>query len=236
MINVLVTCEESQEVCKALRSRGANAYSCDIVECSGGHPEWHIMEDVIPLLDGYCSFRTTDGEIHAIKGKRDMIIGFPPCTHLAVSGARHFEKKRADGRQREAIKLFCNFFYADCEHIAIENPVNIISGNYITKWFPDLAERYQLPRKASCSIQPYDFGHNVRKKTNLWLKNLPALLPTNTVEPELVSYVKKDGSVTTFSKSYCIGSESHESAFRSKTFHGVAEAMADQWLAYLKEN
>ena len=112
-MKVLVACEESQEVCKAFRAKGHEAYSCDIQDCSGGHPEWHLQVDALELL----------------KLKWDMIIAFPPCTHLAVSGARHFEKKRADGRQREAIEFFCKFLTADCERIAIENPVGI---NFIT--------------------------------------------------------------------------------------------------------
>ena len=108
-MNVLVACEESQVVCKAFRARGHNAFSCDIIECSGGHPEWHIQGDVLPLVNGRCAFKTMDGAEHTIGGKWDMIIAFPPCTHLAVSGARHFEKKRADGRQREGIEFFCKF-------------------------------------------------------------------------------------------------------------------------------
>ena len=98
-MKILVACEESQAVCKAFRERGHEAYSCDIIECSGGHPEWHITQDVIPLLNGNCSFVTDDWKYHKIDGKWDMILAFPPCTHLAVSGARHFEKKRADGRR-----------------------------------------------------------------------------------------------------------------------------------------
>lgn len=106
-MKVLIACEESQAVCTAFREKGHEAYSCDIIECSGGHPEWHIMQDVLPLLNGNCEFETADGTTHKIDGKWDMILAFPPCTHLAVSGAAHFEKKRADGRQREGIELFC---------------------------------------------------------------------------------------------------------------------------------
>lgn len=101
MFKVLVACEESQRVTLYLREREIEAYSCDIIECSGEHPEWHIKADVLPLLNGNCKFTTCDGVEHEVVGKWDMIIAFPPCTHLAVSGARHFEKKRADGRQRE---------------------------------------------------------------------------------------------------------------------------------------
>lgn len=100
-MKILVACEESQAVTSELRRLGHDAYSCDIQECSGGHPEWHIMEDVLPLLNGDCVFRTVDGREHVIIDKWDMLIAFPPCTHLAVSGARHFEKKREDGRHHE---------------------------------------------------------------------------------------------------------------------------------------
>lgn len=117
-MNVLLACEESQEVCKAFRAKGHIAYSCDIVKCSGGHPEWHIMGDVLKVLHGG-NFITMDGVNHNIS-KWDMIIAFPPCTHLAVSGARHFEKKRADGRQREGIEFFCNFLETECEKVVIE--------------------------------------------------------------------------------------------------------------------
>ena len=118
-MKVLVACEESQTVCKAFRERGHEAYSCDIIECSGGHPEWHITDDVLPLLNGYCYFKTSDGETHTVNSKWDMIIAFPPCTHLAVSGARHFEKKRLDGRQRDGIEFFTQFLKADCEKMPI---------------------------------------------------------------------------------------------------------------------
>lgn len=97
-MNVLIACEESQTVCKAFREKGHNAFSCDIQDCSGGHPEWHIKEDVLPLLNGNCTFKTVDNISHTIEGKWDLIIAHPPCTHLSVSGARHFEEKRADGR------------------------------------------------------------------------------------------------------------------------------------------
>lgn len=146
-MKVLVACEESQEVCKAFRALGHEAYSCDILECSGGHPEWHIQADILPLLNGNCTFTTMDGVEHRIDGKWDMVIAFPPCTHLAVSGAAWFEKKRADGRQREGIEFFCQFLNADCDRIAIENPVGIISGDYVRKYFPDIAEQYGLPVK-----------------------------------------------------------------------------------------
>jgi site-specific DNA-cytosine methylase len=145
-MNILVACEESQEVCKELRKRGHRAFSCDIQDCSGGHPEWHIQSDVTKLVNGDCTFKLQNGSSDRQEGRWDMIIAFPPCTHLAVSGAPHFEKKRADGRQRSGIEFFCLFLNADCEKIAIENPIGIISGDYVKQWFPDLADKYGLPR------------------------------------------------------------------------------------------
>ena len=231
-MRILVACEESQAVCKAFRDKGHEAYSCDIIDCSGGHPEWHIKGDVLPLLNGYKAFKTTDGEYHddVLVDTWDMIIAFPPCTDLAVSGARHFEKKRADGRQRESIDFFCQFLKADCDKIAIENPIGIISGDYVPKWFPDIAEKYNLPIKQSQIIQPYEYGHSAKKSTCLWLKGLPLLKPTKIVEPDLVSYTCKSGKKVTFSRHMVQGFENCERAkSRSKTFEGVAKAMAEQW-------
>lgn len=234
-MKILVACEESQAVTIELRRLGHEAYSCDIIECSGGHPGWHIMQDVLPLLNGNCTFTTCDGCEHQITDKWDMIIAFPPCTHLAVSGARHFEKKRADGRQREGIDFFCQFLKADCDRIAIENPVGIISGDYIQKWFPDLAEKYSLPIKPTQIIQPYEYGHAAKKTTCLWLKGLPNLIPTNIVEPNLVQYTCKSGKVVTVGSNMVYGFKRSERAkARSKTFDGVARAMAEQWAGKLQ--
>jgi len=105
-VRALVACEESQRVVIRLRELGCEAYSCDIEPCSGGHDEWHIMQDVLPLLNGDCEFRTADGARHVIVGKWDMIIAFPPCTHLAISGARYFKQKIADGRQQQGVAFF----------------------------------------------------------------------------------------------------------------------------------
>lgn len=181
------------------------------------------------MLNGNCEFQTMDGAIHKIDGKWDLIIAFPPCTHLAVSGARHFEKKRADGRQREGIKFFCQFLNADCARIAIENPVGIISGDYIPKWFPDLAEMYDLPKKPDQIIQPYEFGDPHKKTTCLWLKGLPHLTATNIVDPKLVKYTCKNGKEVTFSEYMVRGFDGDRAGHRSKTFPGVANAMANQW-------
>ena len=227
-MNILVACEESQRVCIAFRNKGHNAYSCDILECSGGHPEWHICKDVTTLLNGDATFETQDGKTHSICGPWDMILAFPPCTHLATSGAAHFAKKRENGIQKEAIEFFCQFFEVKCDKVVIENPVNIISGKYCLKWFPELAEKYQLPHKPTQYIQPYEFGEPTRKKTGLWIKGLPKLKPTNIVEPELVKYIDKNGKVKTDSKWHWYTGKGTGKE-RSKTFIGIAEAMAEQW-------
>lgn len=218
-MKVLVACEESQRVCIEFRRLGHEAYSCDILPCSGGHPEWHIQDDVLKHLDGW-----------------DMIIAFPPCTDLAVSGARHFEKKREDGRQRKSIEFFCQFLELPCKYVSIENPINIISGDYIKKWFPDIAEKYDLPRKPTQIIQPYQFGHPVSKKTCLWLKGLPLLEPTNVVEPEIIHSKGKSGGysgplwyVTDENGKIISWNDPRTAIVRSKTFPGVAKAMAEQW-------
>lgn len=184
-MSVLVACEESQAVANAFRELGIEAYSCDILPCSGGHPEWHYQGDVVPLL--HCDW--------------DMIIGFPPCTHLAVSGARWFEQKRKDGRQWQAINFFLYMAGAKCNRIAIENPVGIMSSVY---------------RKPDQIIQPYQFGHGETKKTCLWLKGLPLLKPTDEVDGREQRIWKMPPS-------------EQRSILRSKTYPGIAKAMAEQW-------
>ena len=174
-MKVLIACEESQRVCAAFRELGHEAYSCDIVECSGGHPEWHIQGDCLPLINGNCEFETIDGEKHVIEGKWDLIIAHPPCTFLTCTGNRWFnverygEKalKRIEDRE-EAVKFFMAFVNADCDKIAIENPVGVMSTRY---------------RKPNQIIQPWMFGDAVEKKTCLWLKGLENLKPTDVVEP-----------------------------------------------------
>ena len=241
-MKILVACEESQAVTIELRKLGHEAYSCDIIECSGGHPEWHTQGDVLPLIKKECAdvdgwyFCTMDGTTHHVE-KWDMIIAFPPCTHLAVSGARHFEQKRTDGRQREGIEFFCQILNADCEKIAVENPVNIISGNYVETWFPELAAKYGLPLKPTQSIQPWQFGHHASKKTCLWLKGLPCLVPTNIVDAGTFVTTGKDNKKYTEWLAWCkdengktIGwNDPRTAKLRSKTFPGIAKAMAEQW-------
>lgn len=236
-MKILIACEESQAVTKEFRNLGHDAYSCDIIDQSGGHPEWHIKEDVLPLLNGNCTFKTTDGIEHTINGKWDMIIAFPPCIHLTVSGARHFEKKRSDGRQREGIEFFCKFLNADCDKIVIENPVGIISGDYIPKWFPDLAEKYNLPRKQNQIIHPWMFGDNYAKSTCLWIKGVDNLVPIITEQPEMEykewidkkTGKKKRQNLWVFNALRDAKTQEERSLIRSKTFPGVAKAMATQW-------
>lgn len=213
-MNVLVACEESQRVCTAFREKGHNAFSCDILPCSGGHPEWHIQGDALELLNpniqferlsheyyGIKPFRTMDGEYRFVTGKWDLIVAFPPCTHLAVSGARYFEQKRKDGRQQQGIDFFMEFTKADCEKIAIENPIGIMSTHY---------------RKPDQIIQPWMFGHGETKATCLWLKNLPNLEPTNVVEGRE-------------QRVWRMPPGPERAKERSKTYEGIAKAMADQW-------
>ena len=242
-MKVLVACEESQRVCTEFRKLGHEAYSCDIEPCSGGHPEWHIQDDVLPLLNGNCTFKTADGVLHKIGCKWDMIIAFPPCTHLAVSGSRHFEEKRLDGRQIEGLEFFCKFFEADCNKIVIENPVNIISGDYVTKWFPDIVEKYDLPRKPTQRIHPWMFGDNFSKCTCLWEKGVEPLVPLIKEEPEMEYHEwvdkktgkKKRQNLWMYQALRNTKTAEDRRRVRSKTFPGIAKAMAEQWGKELSE-
>ena len=207
-MKILIACEESQAVTKEFRKLGHEAYSCDILECSGGHPEWHLQQDVSELL----------------KEKWDMIVAFPPCTHLAVSGAKHFEKKRKSKVQQEAIGFFMKFINADCDKIAVENPVGIISGKYITRHFPDIALKENLPIPITQKIQPYEHGHEAQKTTCLWLKNLPKLKPTKLVGKGEM-HITPSGKTLPKWYSNC----GNRKLNRSKTFPGIAKAMAEQW-------
>lgn len=204
-MKVLVACEESQAVCIEFRKLGHEAYSCDIQDCSGGHPEWHIKGDVIPLLSE----------------KWDMIIAFPPCTYLTVTGNRWFnvEKygERAIERQKnreDAIKFFMLFANADCDKIAIENPIGVMSTEF---------------RKPNQVIHPYMFGDAERKGTCLWLKNLPNLVPTNIVEPNIIKYKNGKGTDSPWHMQTMSLPPDERAKERSKTFPGIAKAMAEQW-------
>lgn len=219
-MKVLVACEESQVVCKAFRGRGHEAYSCDIIDCSGGHPEWHIRWDVLPLLNGNCNFITCDGTFHTIEGKWDMIIAFPPCTYMSKAGARWMFPKGELSQERyakatEAKEFFMRIFNADCDRIAIENPrpLKIV----------DLPEPQQV-------IQPYMFGHPYSKATCLWLKNLPLLEPTDVLT-EYKPYCPSNTGGVSRGQSHNRGGavRGDDAVNRAKTFEGVGRAMASQW-------
>lgn len=192
-MKILVACEESQAVTKEFRKLGHEAYSCDILPSSGGHPEWHLQQDVTELL----------------QQDWDMIIAFPPCTHLAVSGARHFAQKQADGRQQQGIDFFMLFANAKCEKICIENPIGIMSS---------------LWRKPDQIVQPWMFGHAESKATCFWLKGLPKLVETNNVKAEYDSLPKNQQQ-----RIHYLPPSKDRGHLRSKTFEGIAKAMADQW-------
>jgi hypothetical protein len=210
-LKILVACEESQAVTKYLRQLGHEAFSCDILPCSGGHEEWHIQEDVFKVIE---------------QRRWDMMIAFPPCTHLASSGARHFKQKIQDGRQQEGIDFFMKLANADIDRIAIENPIGIMSTKY---------------RKPDQIIQPYQFGDKAQKSTCLWLKNLPKLNPTDIVEKgEFFEFVSKKGVKKRMPMWYYKALQDaktpeERSTLRSKTFDGIALAMATQWTSDSKQ-
>lgn len=207
-MKILVACEESQAVTIELRKLGHEAFSCDIIECSGGHPEWHIQANALGLLSGNVFLFPQDrSSPHSYVDKWDMIIAFPPCTDLAVSGARYFAQKRADGRQQRSIEFFMAFANANCDRIAIENPIGIMSSQW---------------RKPDQIIQPWQFGHGETKATCLWLKNLPKLKPTDVVEGREQRVWKMPPSAD-------------RARLRSKTFPGIAKAMAEQWAGKCEE-
>ena len=216
-MKVLVACEESQEVCKAFRAKGHEAYSCDLQECSGGHPEWHYTGDVLPLLNGNVTFLTDGGGTAVIDGKWDLMIAHPPCTYLCVTGNKWFDVEEYGDSARKrfvdryaAIVFFMEIALANVPKIAVENPIGIMS----TAW-----------RKSDQIIQPYMFGDPFEKKTALWLKGLPPLKPTNIVEPP-PRQVLSSGRTMPLWYSNCGGNKSKA---RSKTFPGIAKAMAEQW-------
>ncbi len=220
-MNILVACEESQRVCMAFREKGHRAFSCDVIECSGGHPEWHIMQDVIPLLNGNCEFKTCDGKVHTINGKWDMIIAFPPCTFLCVTGNRWFDVVKYGNKARQrfvdrykAIVFFMQFVLADCEKIVIENPVGVMSTAY---------------KKPEQIIQPYMFGDEFEKKTCLWLKGLQPLTPSNEVKPSERKVFESGKSMPAWYAELWSLPKNERARLRSQTFPGIAKAMAEQW-------
>ena len=234
-MRVLVACEESQAVTIELRNLGHEAYSCDLIPCSGGHPEWHIQQSVSPILNGNCSFETVDGQKHDIDGKWDMILAFPPCTYLTITGNRWFDVVKygyeAQNRWNDrciAISFFLSIAYADCEKIAIENPIGVMSTFY---------------RKPDQIIQPWQFGHHASKKTCLWLKGLPHLEPTDIVDEGTFITTGKDNKRYTEWLAWwkdengksISWSDPRTAKIRSKTFPGIARAMAEQWAGPVNE-
>ena len=217
-MKVLVACEESQRVCTAFRDLGNEAYSCDIQECSGGHPEWHILGDVLPYINGKCNFSTCDGVSHTIDGKWDLLIAHPPCTYLTNAGSVRMRIRGEINSERyqkmlEARDFFLRFLQADCERIAVENPTPM--------------KLCELPPYTQ-AIQPYEHGHPYSKRTCLWLKGLPILKPTCIIEKH-TPYVNggcedANGNYRKFQ-----GRRERDPKMRSKTFPGIAKAMAEQW-------
>ena len=204
-MRILLACEESQSVTIELRKLGHEAFSCDILPCSGGKPEWHLQQDVTELL----------------KQKWDMIIAFPPCTFLTVTGNRWFNierygdkaiKRHAD--RKEAIEFFRMFANADCDKIVIENPVGVMSSHY---------------QKPNQIINPYQFGDPFEKKTCLWIKGLPNLIPTNIVKPPKRTEFASGKSMPTWYADAWKLPKDERAKLRSKTFPGIAKAMATQW-------
>jgi len=192
MAHILVACERSGKVRSAFRALGHNAWSCDVEESDDGS-KFHIVGDALQQINGYCKYAGIYGW--------DMLIAFPPCTHLASSGARWFAEKVADGRQQSAIDFFMALINAPIRHIAVENPIGIMSSHY---------------RRPDQIIQPWQFGHGETKATCLWLKNLPKLQPTDIV----------DGREPRVWK---MGPSADRAQKRSETYDGIALAMAQQW-------
>lgn len=229
-MNVLIACEESNRVCVSFREKGHNAFSCDLQSCSGGHPEWHIKGDVLKLLnpsrqtipgdDWYgFKFRTQDGVLHCIDGKWDLIIAHPPCTKLSNAGARWLFAGGKLNQQRyeeglKAKEFFMAFYNADCERICIENPTP--------------SSIYNLPPHTQ-AVQPYEHGEPWSKKTLLWLKNLNPLQPTKIVEEHNPYCTSGSYSKNHDQKYRGASRKGGSSKSRSKTFWGIARAMADQW-------
>lgn len=219
-MRILVACEESQAVAIAMRRLGHEAYSCDIEPCSGGHPEWHIHADALPLINGDCSFEDCGGGgQHHIRGRWDMLIAFPPCTYMTNASA---VRMRVNGeiqperyaKAMAAKEFFMRFYNADCPRICVENPTPMkIIG---------------LPPYTQ-AIQPWQHGHPYTKRTCLWLKGLPPLQPSNVITEGVTPYVNggcKDanGNYRRFQ-----GRKERDPKIRSKTFPGIAAAMAEQW-------
>jgi hypothetical protein len=199
-MKVLIACEESQAVCIAFRERGHEAYSCDLQECSGGHPEWHIQGDAL---------------IEAYSGKYDLMIAHPPCTFLSYAATSVWNKEGRLEKRLDALNFFAKLWLAPIDKICIENPMGCAS--------PTIAKYSQI-------IQPYYFGDTESKRTCLWLKGLPLLISTDIVKPKIYAYYKtgKKKGMPIYGNDYLKFSEDR-GKIRSKTFPGIAKAMAEQW-------
>ena len=196
-MRVLVACEESQRVTAEFRKAGHEAYSCDLLPTSGKHPEWHIQADALEVA----------------KAGWDAVIAFPPCTHLAVSGAAWFDEKRRDGRQYLGMGFFLRMVTLPVRFVAVENPVGIMSTEF---------------RKPDQIVQPWMFGHAEQKATCLWLKNLPKLVPTDDVSAEMGKLPKRERE-----RVHYLPPSPERSMLRSRTYPGIAKAMGEQWGGYL---
>lgn len=231
-MNVLIACEESQRVCEAFRNKGHNAFSCDIIDCGGGHPEWHIKADCLKVINPTDNgdhsidyrigivFLTQDGKMHEVP-KWDLIIAHPPCTYLTVTGNRWFNEEKYGDKARErkklreeAVEFFMALANAECDKIAIENPIGVMS----TRW-----------RKPNQIVQPYWFGDPFEKRTCLWLKGLPELKPTDMVSPEKRVEFKSGKSMPAWYAAAANLPKKEREKVRSRTFPGFANAMAEQW-------
>lgn len=234
-MKVLIACEESQRVCTAFRELGHEAYSCDIIECSGGRPEWHIQDDALKYINGRCKFKTCDGTVHTITGKWDLLIAHPPCTYLTTCGNKSYSLKFNSAEQvieryhkrDDAMRFFMAFINADCDKIAVENPQGYMNTLY---------------RRPDCIVHPYYFAENAKdaenyhqKRTCLWLKNLPILQRKNNLPVPPPLYICQGEKSKGKRIGWCegmkniIGGEAERAKARSKTFPGIARAMAEQW-------
>lgn len=216
-MNILVGCEESQAITIELRKLGHFAFSCDIKPCSGGYPEWHIIRDVLDLVNGFVSFNTSDGGFHCIS-KWDLIIAHPPCTYLSFAGNKYFNIDKYGDKalsrivsRSEAVDFALKIYNADCDHICIENP-----KGYLSTFF----------RPPDQVINPFEFGDSCRKRTCLWLKNLPCLMPDYVVPPPDPVYIDSHGKNRFWVET--VSSKDRQAA-RSKTFPGIARAIAYQF-------
>lgn len=234
ILNVLVACEESQRVCTEFRKLGHNAYSCDLICCSGNHPEWHLKGDALDVIHNKGGILETGEEMY-LDGNWDLLIAHPPCDFLTISGTRWFyhpddkdlpmEQRRphplyphrAEDREK-AVVFFMEFINTDIKYIAVENPIGIMSTRY---------------RKPDQIVQPWWFGDPFQKSTCLWLKNLPLLEKTDVVDHGNISVYKNGHKMPAW---YANAKRSERKKTRSRTFEGFARAMAEQWSKYILEN